>query len=264
MADLFFHSLEFGYEPKGPSLLRVEELSIEQGSRVSLVGANGSGKTTIAKLISGIFLPRSGAMLIGETPTSELKPRELAAKVGYIFQNPNHQLFAPTVEKELRFGLENLKLSADVVEDRLRTVVDQFGLAPVLELEPHSLNRSMKRRISIAVVIAMAPSVVIFDEPTNGMDFSATRELLELIDGLSKRDVTTVVISHDSLFLTEFGERSLLVADGTLRETTVTELLKDGTVLIPGYGFSLAQKLGESWKNAWDFPELQRRGEQKP
>lgn len=192
------------------------DLNIRKGEYIAIVGGNGSGKTTLAKNLNGLFRPTSGSIEIGGKDTAGMAVAEIARFVGYAFQNPDHQLFSSTVEEEVRFGPKNLGYPDDQVARLAEHALDSMDLQSVRTTPPLSLSLGLRRRVSIASVIAMDPQVIILDEPTTGLDSDDIRRLMGSIDSLNEEGHTLILITHDMRLVAEHAKRVLVMARGRI------------------------------------------------
>jgi energy-coupling factor transport system ATP-binding protein len=206
--------------------------SVPRGQVVGVVGQNGSGKTTLTKLLNGLLKPTSGSVIVDGINTADQPVQKMAAHVGYVFQNPNHQLFATTVEQELRFGPRNLGVPEEEIAERVEEAVEFFGLREVLALHPYRISFPLRKLVGIASIFTMRPNVFILDEPTTGQDHRTTGVINRLIRRLGERGDTVLCVAHDMPLLADVAERLLvmwnaqLIADGTPRE-----IFADGEIM---------------------------------
>jgi len=205
--------LKFEYEG-GIKALKSVSLKIKAGEYLAIVGGNGSGKTTLAKNLNGLLRPTGGEVEISGVSAKNLRVAELARYVGYAFQNPDHQLFCASVEKEVRFGPKNLGFPDSAISERATHAIEIMGLSDVSTKPPLSLTLGLRRKVSIASVIAMDPKVIILDEPTTGLDASEVRELMHNIDSLNKEGHTIILITHDMKLVAEHARRVVVMSDG--------------------------------------------------
>ncbi len=206
-------NLWFCYE-EGRYVLRGVSLDIYEGEIVAIMGENGAGKTTLVKHFNGLLKPVKGYVKVFGMDTRERTVAELARYVGLIFQNPQHQLFLPTVEEELRFGPRNLGFSEDVISRRVEELLKKFDLEKYRRHDPLKLSGGEKRRVAIASILAMDPKIIVFDEPTVGQDMKRKREFGELIRRLRDEGRTVVVVTHDVDFAYEYTDRVVLLSRG--------------------------------------------------
>lgn len=214
-------------------------LTVPAGQIVGVVGQNGSGKTTLTKLLNGLLKPTSGSIVVNGMNTAENPVQRMAAHVGYVFQNPNHQLFATTVEEELRFGPRNLGVPEEELGERVAEAVEFFGLQEVLQLHPYRISFPLRKLVGIASIFTMRPRVFILDEPTTGQDHRTTSVINRLIRRLGERGDTVLCVAHDMPLLADVAERLLvmwnakLIADGTPREVFADAEMMTKTHLAP-------------------------------
>jgi cobalt transport protein ATP-binding subunit len=220
--------LHFTY-PDGRPALRGVDLRVEAGTRVAILGPNGSGKTTLVLHLNGVLRATRGAVRIGGTPVDDEHVREVRRRVGLIFQDPDDQLFMPTVRRDVAFGPQNLGLDGDEVDDRVRTALDQVGMAGRIDRTPGHLSMGERRRVALATVLAMEPEVLVFDEPSANLDPVARRDLAEVIVALG---LTSLIVTHDLLYALELCPRAVLLDDGAVVASGPTpELLADADLL---------------------------------
>lgn len=220
--------LRFVYREGGIVALDGVSLEVARGSVVGVAGQNGSGKTTLTKHLNGLLRPTSGRVLVEGLDTARHPVRTLARHVGYVFQNPNHQLFARTVADELAFGPRNLGCTSDEVEARVAAVSAAFDLDSVLGTHPYRLPFPLRKLVSIASVLTMRPSVVVLDEPTNGQDHRTARRIADLIAGLRDGGTTVMCVSHDMLLVAGVVDRLIVLRDGrVVADGTPRQVLSD-------------------------------------
>ncbi len=201
--------------------LRDVSLNINRGELIGVIGQNGSGKTTLVKHFVGLLKPTRGKVYIDGEDTAPLKVQQLAAKVGYVYQNPNHQLFARTVKAELEFGPTNLGLPEDEVAERVEQAIEFFGLEDLRDLHPYRIGFPLRKLVGMASIYTMKPDIFILDEPTTGQDNITTRKVYHLIEKLRDEGATVLCVAHDMILLAEVVERMLVLRD--------SELIMDGT-----------------------------------
>lgn len=209
---VFMRNVKYTYE-SGIEALRGVTLTIDKGEYLAIVGGNGSGKTTLAKHLNGLLRPTSGQVLISGSSAADMSISELAKVVGYAFQNPDHQLFSSTVEDEVAFGPANLGLSPQEVKARMDEAIRLMGLNQVRAKPPLSLSLGLRRRVSIASVISMRPSVLILDEPTTGLDALEAEALMACIRRMNGEGMTIVLITHEMKLVAQHANR-VIVMDG--------------------------------------------------
>jgi energy-coupling factor transport system ATP-binding protein len=215
--------LSFNY-PDGPPVLDSIDLRIAPGEFLAIIGQNGSGKTTLAKHMVGLLRPTSGAVMLDGRDRATLPPRETAAEAGYVFQNPDHQIFAPTVADEVAFGPRNFNLSEREIEARSDEVLRAVGLEDAHALDPFLLSKGERQRLAVASVLALRPRLLILDEPTTGLDYREQRRMMALVRRLNREGIAIVMITHTPWLVAEYARRVVLMRrgrklyDGSVRE----------------------------------------------
>ena len=212
---LSLHTISHTYA-EGPAAVRNVSLTIGAGEFIALLGKNGSGKTTLAKHISGLLKPTQGRVLLRSQELDTLPLVQVAQEVSYVFQNPDHQLFADTVEAEVAFGPRNISLSSEEIQLRVNEALAAVGLQHVREHDPFLLGRGERQRLAVAALLAMRPRVLILDEPTTGLDYREQRQMMELLKQLHREGRTIIIITHVPWVAVEYAERTLLMSDGRL------------------------------------------------
>ena len=202
------------------------DLTIAPGERVAILGPNGAGKTTLALQLNGLLEGGAGEIVIGGTRLSRATRREIRRRVGVVFQDPDDQLFLPTVRADVAFGPANLGLAGAALAARVDEALARVGLTEVADRPPHALSAGQRRRAALAGVLAMEPEVLVLDEPTSHLDPAARRELADVLVSLP---LTTLVVTHDLPYALELCPRSVVldrgvvVADGPTREVLADE-----------------------------------------
>jgi len=204
------------YYKKGQPLLEDISFTIDAGEFVAIVGANGSGKSTIAKLMDGLLLPRKGTVQIKSLDTA--KPTDLAEihqQIGFVFQNPEDQFITTTVMDEVLFGLENIRVPREEMRSRLDHALQAVHMEDYLEAMPHQLSGGQKQRVAIAAILAMRPQVIIFDEATSMLDPQGRQQVLSIMQELHRQGLTLIHITHHMEEVLA-AERVLLLHQGRL------------------------------------------------
>ncbi|HKA53453.1 MAG TPA: ABC transporter ATP-binding protein [Candidatus Binatia bacterium] len=212
---LHLQSITHVYPGDSPAVCDVT-LSIAEGEFIALLGQNGSGKTTLAKHLSGLLAPTQGQVFLRGQELRQVPLHKLAQEVSYVFQNPDHQLFADTVEEEVAFGPHNLGLRTAEVEVRVHEALAAVGLSTMREHDPFLLGRGERQRLAVAALLALRPRVLILDEPTTGLDYLEQRRMMELLRRLHREGRTIIIITHVPWVAAEYAERALLMAQGRL------------------------------------------------
>lgn len=235
----------------GVTALRGVNLTIYEGEFVAIIGQNGSGKTTLVKHFNGLLKPTKGKVTVYGIDTNKASISELSKKVGYVFQNPDHQLCNETVKKELAFGPINLGFSTSEIEKRVANVAERLGLKDVLNEKPFSLSKGERHRVAVASILTMNPDVLIVDEPTTGQDYGMSKEMMEIFKAFHKDGKTVIVITHDMNLAAEYSERVIVLKEGEIlcegspREVFLQTETLEKTYLKPPQITRLAQRLAE-------------------
>lgn len=213
--------LWYRYPGSGEDILRGVNLTVERGEVLAVVGLSGSGKSTLCYCLSGI-VPHiysgnmRGEVLIKGTPTTSMKIPQIATRLGIVFQEPDTQLFSPTVEDEVVFGPENLCLPREEIGERLKTALKQVGMEEFRLSSPNQLSGGQKQLIALASVLSLDPEILIFDEAMSQIDAQGKEAIKEAVSGLRNRGKTVVMIEHD-LDNLDVADRVLLLRDGVLQ-----------------------------------------------
>jgi energy-coupling factor transport system ATP-binding protein len=208
--------LRYLYPTYPVEALRGIDLSIQEGEFIALLGQNGSGKTTLAKHFNGLLKPTSGRMLVQNKTTTEYSHRQLARWVGYVFQNPDHQIFAKTVAEEVGFGLKMQGEIFKTIERRVAEALEAVGLQGYEQKIPFALTKGERQRVAVASVLAAQPQVIILDEPTTGLDYRHQRNMMEMLRHLNKNGHTIIIITHSMWTAAEYANRTIIMKDGYL------------------------------------------------
>jgi energy-coupling factor transport system ATP-binding protein len=200
----------------GHTALADATVAFRRGEFLALIGRNGSGKTTLAKHLNGLLAPSTGRVLLEGRDVSTLPLEQLAQRVGYVFQDPDHQLFAATVEEEVAFGPHNLGLSTAEVEERVGEALAAVDLRE-RDADPFLLDKGTRQRLAVAAILAMRPDVLVLDEPTTGLDFPEQQRMMALLHALHGAGRTIVIITHTPWVIAEHAQRVVLLAGGRVR-----------------------------------------------
>ncbi|ACB83933.1 energy-coupling factor ABC transporter ATP-binding protein [Natranaerobius thermophilus] len=197
-------------------------LTLSDGKLTALIGANGSGKTTLGKLMAGVLQPTSGQVLIDDKDTREMSLGEIGKRIGYLFQEPDRQIFAPTVEEELSFVLKVRGFSDNEISELVNDMLSLFHLDHLRSSFPFYLSKGEKQRLALASILINKPDFLILDEPTTALDIKRKSELLEILKKLLDNDVGMLIISHDYEFVTQYADRIIKIAGGEIISDTRT------------------------------------------
>lgn len=200
--------------PAGVKALNGISLTIQAGEQVAIVGQNGAGKTTLVKHLNGLLLPTSGSVSVGGWDTTQYPVAKLASRVGYVFQNPDEQLFTKTVYQEVSFGPKNLGYDREKIEALVDDALALTELSDQKETNPYDLSPTWRKMVALASIIAMDTPIVILDEPTTGQDAANIARMGRVIASLRARGKTVITITHDIDFCAEHFERVIALAQG--------------------------------------------------
>jgi cobalt/nickel transport system ATP-binding protein len=225
---LSVRGLRFSY-PGGSEVLCGLDLAVERGERVAVLGPNGAGKTTLMLHLIGILTATEGSIDVAGVGLSEQTVREIRRRVGFVFQDPDDQLFMPTVRQDVAFGPANFGVSGDELAQRVMHALDQVGAGHLADAAPHHLSGGERRRVSLATVLAMEPDILVLDEPTSNLDPAGRRELAGVLTSL---DVTMVMVTHDLPFALELCPRAVVVNHGQIvADGRTSTILADGGLM---------------------------------
>jgi len=219
----------------GQCALKGINLTIEAGEFVALIGQNGAGKTTLAKHLNGLLKATSGKVIVDGMNTLLYDTSQLSKTIGYVFQNPDHQIFSVTVEKELEFGLKNAGFKGKKIKERVDQVLAYTGLDRYRNVHPFILGKGERQMIAVASILVLKPKLLVIDEPTTGSDWTGVQTMMALIRKLHAAGTTIIMISHDMDLVAQYASRVIVLKDGGI--------LLDGT---PQAVFSNEQMLLDS------------------
>lgn len=213
-------NLSYTY-PDGTHALKNINMDIYKGQKVAIMGPNGAGKSTLFSHFNGLTEPTSGHVEIDEKAIKYDKDTllEVRQKVGIVFQDPNDQLFAPTVKEDVAFGPMNLGLDYEEVERRVDEALTMVGMEQYMDKTPHHLSGGQQKRVAIAGIIAMRPEIMILDEPTAGLDPEGVEKVLDILNNLNKEGMSIVISSHDIEMVNEFAEKIFVLNNGEILES---------------------------------------------
>ena len=232
-------NLSFTY-PDGHVALTNVDLVIGAGERIAVLGPNGAGKTTLMLHLNGIHAAPDGSVSIGGRAVSKPNLGEIRRRVGIVFQDPDDQLFMPTVRADVAFGPANLGLTGDELGDRVDAALDAVGMRWAADRPPHHLSFGERRRVALATVLSMEPDVLVLDEPSSNLDPASRRELAEILSSLA---ITILLVTHDLPYALQLCPRSVvlnggrMVADGPTAAILADEATLAANRLELPYGF---------------------------
>lgn len=243
-----FENVSASYDGELP-ILRDVSFRIPDGDFVAFVGTNGAGKSTTMRLVNGLLKPSSGQVLIDGVPTTQLRTSQLAAKVGFLFQNPDRQICCSTVREELLFGFRAQGRADAEAQAKVDAMIERFGFDG--DAEPFLLNRGTRQLLALASIIVMEPPVVVLDEPTTGLDFRECAKVMDVIAELNAHGTTVIMVCHDMEVVADYARRVIamtagqVVADGETFAVLRNRDVLARTHLLPPQVVDVALRLAE-------------------
>ncbi len=227
MSSIVLEARDIRYRyPRGLLAIKGISFHIRRSEKIALVGPNGAGKSTLLRMFNGMIRPDAGIMLFDNEPirydTSSL--RQLRKRVGFVLQNPDRQIIAPTVYQDVAFGPTNLGYDEQNIKKTVALALRHVGLEGFDRRPPHQLSGGEKKRVAIAGVLAMDPDVMVFDEPTSGLDPSGSEDIMELLDELNHEGKTVVISTHDVELAYPWADRAILMLDGRILQEDKPEV----------------------------------------
>jgi cobalt transport protein ATP-binding subunit len=238
--------------PNGVVALEGVDLDVRRGEFLAVLGQNGSGKTTLVKHFNGLLEPTEGSVRVEGEETVRQGVRKLGQRVGYVFQNPDHQIFSDTVFDEVAFGPKIRGLEENEVKERVSEALAAVGLEGYEEEDPFGLTKGERQRVAVASVLAVRPEVLILDEPTTGLDYAEQRSMMDLVRSLNEAGSTIIVVTHTMWVVAEYAHRAAVIKDGrmtlsgTVREVFAREEDLREASLRPPHIVSLGNALGST------------------
>lgn len=234
--------------PDGHQALFGVDLHVHRGEKIALLGPNGAGKTTLVLHLNGILFPGAGEVRIAGMPVNQENIKQIRSKVGIVFQDPDDQLFMPTVRDDVAFGPSNMGVVGHALTETVNASLAAVGMLEFADRSPQHLSFGQRRRVAIATVLAMKPEILVLDEPSSNLDPAARREIAEILDSL---DITMLMVTHDLPYALELCSRSVILSSGTIvADRSTYELLSDEALIkqhrleLP-FGFKLDPSLAK-------------------
>ena len=224
MSVIEIRDLTYTYPSASKQSLRNVDLTVQKGEFTILTGPSGCGKTTLCRCFNGL-IPHfysgelKGSLKVAGLNVNERSTGEMAKHVGLVFQNPENQLFALTVEKDVAFGLENLGMPRDQMQERVAWALKMTGIEDLRDRAPHELSGGQQQRIGIARALARKPDIILLDEPTSALDPELTGEVIDTLRDLAKKGITMLIVSHEMPFAREVAEEMIFFDEGQIVET---------------------------------------------
>jgi energy-coupling factor transport system ATP-binding protein len=205
----------FSY-PNGVEALKGVSVIVQDGEFVAIMGQNGAGKTTLVKHFNGLLKSTKGQVLVDGIDVKKVSVATLARNVGFVFQNPDHQLFSETVEEEISFALRNFGFKEDITKNRVTWALNLLSLTQYRTTSPFMLSGGERKRVALASVLAWDPKILILDEPTIGQDYQQKEKLRQFILQMRTQKKTIIMVTHDVEFVAECNPRILLMREGKI------------------------------------------------
>jgi len=225
---LEIEELAFRY-PDGHQALFGVDLVIRRGERVALLGPNGAGKTTLVLHCNGVLRAGAGSVRVGGLPVAKEHLAEIRRRVGIVFQDPDDQLFMPSVRDDVAFGPTNFGMRDPDIDTRVAEALDAVGMSAFIDRTPHHLSFGQRRRVAVATVLACDPQLLVLDEPSSNLDPTSRRELADIVRNL---DVTLLMVTHDLLYALELCPRSVVIDDGVIvADGPTSDILSDRALM---------------------------------
>lgn len=223
-----FKGVSYRYASGTEALTNVT-FRINHGEKVALLGKNGAGKSTLLNLTDGLILPATGTVDIGGVPLTKKTLSHIRQTVGMVFQNPDDQLFMPTVEEDVAFGPLNMKLPPEEVKRRVEKALEAVGCLDLAKRSPMQLSGGQKRRVAIATVLSMEPSIMVLDEPTSNLDWEARESVAKMIEGFFH---TCLIASHDLALIKKICRRAIVLAEGEVKaDCSIEEVFENDEIM---------------------------------
>jgi len=247
--------LSFNYEQKNSALNELN-IKIHKGEFVALIGKNGAGKTTFSKQLNGLLRPTKGTVYINGKDIGRLTTAQLSKEVGYVFQNPDHQIFSATVYEEVEFGLKKMNLSEKIRSTRINSALEFVGLEKFTKRHPFTLGKGERQKLAFATVLVMEPKILIIDEPTTGQDWDGTNKMMRMLDKLHMQGHTILMITHNMILAAEYADRVIVFSNGKVlldgppeKVFYESEILKSASITAPDCVILAAELRDTGYKN---------------
>ena len=211
---LELRGVTFAYNRNQPPAVADVSLAIRRGEFIAIAGRNGSGKTTLTKLLMSLLKPNQGKVLLDDNDTKSLNPADMARHIGYVFQNPDRQIFRDTVKKEIAYGPEMLGFTPETICEATDEAMQMAGVDDLADRYPRTLTKGQKQRVAIASALAMRPDFLILDEPTSGQDAATRERFMRLLADFHRYGKTIILVTHDMDCLVRYAERVVVMDQG--------------------------------------------------
>jgi energy-coupling factor transporter ATP-binding protein EcfA2 len=208
--------------PAGNTALEEINLTFYPGEFVAIIGQNGAGKTTLTKHLNGLLKATKGDVYIDDVNVKSLRVSQWAKKIGYCFQNPDHQIFSENVWEEVAFGPRRIGMNSDEVTQSVEETLQRLELSNQREAHPYTLSKGQRQRVAVASVVAMKPEILVVDEPTTGQDYKQSREIMNIFVELNKEGKTVLVVTHDMRLVAQYASRTVVMGLGKILLDDIT------------------------------------------
>jgi cobalt/nickel transport system ATP-binding protein len=223
--------VKFNY-PAGVAALKGVTFEVAQGERIALLGPNGSGKSTLILLIAGLLTPTSGEIKVFGEKTSSKDFQKWRSRIGIVFQDPDDQLFTPSVIEDIEYGPKNLKLPDEDIKTRSTQMLEKMDISHLKSRPPHRLSFGEKKKVSLATALVLKPELLILDEPTANLDLISRRKLIDTLNELSRAGITVIISTHDVEAIPELADRIVVISHGVkIGEGKTSDILQDKDIL---------------------------------
>ncbi|MCL2477167.1 ABC transporter ATP-binding protein [Candidatus Bathycorpusculum sp.] len=233
MADsiVSLNDVKFNY-PAGVAALKGVSFEVAQGERIALLGPNGSGKSTLILLIAGLLMPNSGDLQVFGEKTTSKDFQKLRSRIGIVFQDPDDQLFTPSVIEDVEYGPKNLKLPDTDIKTQSTQMLEKMDITHLRDRPPHRLSFGEKKKVSLATALVLKPELLILDEPTANLDLVSRRNLINTLNELNQTGTTIIVSTHDAEAIPELADRIVVISHGLkLGEGKTSDVLQNKDML---------------------------------
>ena len=252
--------------PNGVKALNGIDLDIYEGEIVAIVGQNGSGKTTLVKHLNGLLTPTDGDVMVNGLHTEEEGVFKIGQRVGYVFQNPDHQIFSEQVYDEIAFGPRLRGVPEEEIDKRVKEALEAVGLTGFEQEDPFSLTKSGRQRVAVASVLAVQPDVLILDEPTTGLDYTEQRSMMDMVRRLNEKGSTIIFVTHHMWVVAEYAHKVFVIKDGRIlldgrtRDVFAQEDILEASYLRPPHFVQFSNRLGRTFLNPDEMISCIERG----
>lgn len=209
----------------GNKVLNNLNFTIKSGEFVAVIGQNGAGKTTLLKHFNGLLKPTEGNITVCGFDVFKTKTSVIAKHIGFLFQNPDHQIFCSTVYEEIAFGLKNIETLQKDIDLYVKEAAGKVGILPFLHSNPFSLSKGQRQRVALASVLAMGTDVLVLDEPTTGQDYQEGLEIMEIIKQLNNTGKTIIIVTHDMELVARYAKRVIVLLNGKILDDGHSEIV---------------------------------------